>query len=250
MIKKYVAVLLLFTLIGVPVTADDRDRVEPEERPAVQPTQAEERVDERQDPRQRAERVAEIVRQQGQSIAEERIVETAREALNREGLSLEGVEQNEDRHTVFFRDEDNEQLRVTLDARTGELTRERGNENTTVFRGVDEETAQQLADLRAEVERLKEELREKTRELREARSLLEENNIEAESQGDVQVEVTNQPPEANSRAQNRESNETQRNNTPQGTPADQAQEAVNGTPGEENSQRPGFVSRMLQSMFG
>jgi len=265
MIRNYAVIAILVATMIMPVTAQEDIGVEigAEQRVDAEVTQdTQQRVDvqgetrvqgnaettsnTRERIRNQAQEIVEIAGTGQEQIQREIILRQARSLLQQTNLELETVQQNEQEYRVVFRDQDNERVTVVVDTRTGEVVKEDNGEVTQLFRGMNEQGTQQVQELQRENRELQQQLRQARAELRKAKSLLEQNGIDAELSGEVEVQVRNQPPETSPRAEN---SQDERNNS-QGTPNEQARESVNGTPGEDNSNRPGFVSRLLQGIFG
>lgn len=212
-----------------------------------------------------------------QSLITESEAQTAAEAELPDGIwALEEVELDDDVYEFeFILENDAGEAEISVNAVTGSIISveiERENEEEREERDTDEEQEteeerEERGDANAStLEEAREQITELREEIRELRSTIAElrrnNNATSERELPDQASERAQearerrgPPETLPRGQGAVEVEVDGNETEveveaeRRGPSQQARENINGTPGQ-NSSRPGFVTRMLQRMFG
>lgn len=183
-------------------------------------------------------------------VTEDEAIDLARDALNSTGWEVEEVEREDRVYEVELR-KDNVEAEVRVDGTNGEILRT--EQETEEADDSDSDEADEEDQNASDVENLEEarsliaELREEIRELREElRELREERDEDAREKRGNSANAPGQNRDAG-RPDNIERPSDAGNNNE--TPAQAARDNIDDIPGGENSNRPGFVTRMLRAMF-
>lgn len=182
---------------------------------------------------------------------------TARDSLSTEyNWSLDEAERDDDGYEFEFIVAGAErEAEITVDARTGAIL-ERETESETEERDETQNSTQvaTLEEARERIQELQEQVQELREDLREARSSSSESVESEEQREDLPAQADDRAREAREQGVSAEV-EVEDNGSSvefeaeRRGPNQAARDNVNGTPGGDNSNRPGFVSRMLRSMF-